>query len=170
MSLTPMRLCLLTKSGHRRTCLALTVVLVPLMACGRVSRPEELNAAKSPEQVVFARSDDDVVSGGLWIAPRRDAAKPLAIIWIHGWGVNFYQPSYIAIGRALAELGYPVIDVNTRMHDLGNIEAERSGKRVRGGGYWGLASGEPRDIAAWIDLAESNGFAHVVLAGHSAGW
>lgn len=63
-----------------------------------------------------------------------------------------------------------MIDGNTRMHDLGNVATRRGGRRVRGGGYWGVASEEPRDIAAWIDLAEANGFPRVVLAGHSAGW
>jgi dienelactone hydrolase len=139
-------------------------------ACGRWSCPEAIDPAKSPEQLVFARSQDDVVSGGVMFSPPRDSAKPVAIIWIHGWGVNFYEPSYIAIGRALAQQGYTVIDGNTRMHDLGNVEGRRGGKRIRGGGYWGVASDEPRDIAAWIELAEANGFTRVVLAGHSAGW
>lgn len=139
-----------------------------MTACG--SRPEAIDPPSSPEQVVFARSQDDVVNGGMLFVPPRDSAKPLAIIWIHGWGVNFYQPSYVAIGRALAQHGYPVIDGNTRMHDLGNVATRRGGKRIRGGGYWGVASEEPRDIAAWIDLAETNGFKRVVLAGHSAGW
>ena len=33
-----------------------------------------------------------------------------------------------------------------------------------------MASEEPRDIAAWIECAEANGFRRVVLVGHSAGW
>jgi pimeloyl-ACP methyl ester carboxylesterase len=149
---------------------AVVLVLVASLvtACG--SRPEAIDAAKSPEQIVFARSRDDVVSGGVLFSPPRESAKPLAVIWVHGWGVNFYQPSYVAIGRALAQQGYTVISGNTRMHDLGNVQTQRGGKRIRGGGYWGVASEEPRDIAAWIDLAETNGFKHVVLAGHSAGW
>lgn len=148
----------------------LTIVLIAslMTACG--SRPEAIDGAKSPEQVVFARSQDDVVSGGVWFSAPPDSAKTLAIIWIHGWGVNFYQPSYIAIGRALAQHGYTTIVGNTRMHDLGNVATWRRGKRIRGGGIWGVASEEPRDIAAWIDLAETNGFDRIVLAGHSAGW
>jgi pimeloyl-ACP methyl ester carboxylesterase len=146
------------------------IVLIASLGVACRSRPEAIDAAKSPEQVVFARSQDDVVSGGMMFSPPRDSAKPLAIIWIHGWGVNFYEPSYVAIGRALAQQGYAVIDGNTRMHDLGNVMARRGGKRIRGGGYWGVASEEPRDIAAWIDFAEANGFKRVVLAGHSAGW
>src|SRR4029078_4295634 len=59
---------------------------------------------------------------------------------------------------------------NTRMHDLGNVLGERNGKRLRGGGYWGVASDESRDLAAWIDVAEQKGLKKVVLVGHSAGW
>jgi pimeloyl-ACP methyl ester carboxylesterase len=55
------------------------------------------------------------------------------------------------------------------MRDLGNVEAWRDDKRVRGGGYWGVASKEVRDLAAWIDFAEGLGFKQAVLVGHSAG-
>ena len=74
------------------------------------------------------------------------------------------------IGRALAERGYTCITANTRMHDLGNVAGWRGEKRIRGGGYWGVASEEVRDLAAWIDFAEDRGFKKVVLVGHSAGW
>lgn len=53
--------------------------------------------------------------------------------------------------------------------DLGNVEAWRGDKRIRGGGYWGVASDQVRDIAAWVDFAEERGFKRVVLVGHSAG-
>lgn len=98
-------------------------------------------------------------------------SKPLAVIWVHGWGSNFYLPSYVGIGRALAALGYLTISVNTRMHDIGNVEKYTlTGNRVRGGGYWGITSEDARDIAAWIGYAEQLGYSHVVLVGHSAGW
>src|SRR5439155_1311276 len=113
---------------------------------------------------------DDIVNGGVIFTPPRESARPIAVIWIHGWGVNFYQPTYVNIGRALAERGYTCIAANTRMHDLANSLGERDGKRIRGGGYWGVASDEVRDLAAWIDFAEGRGFKKVVLVGHSAGW
>jgi pimeloyl-ACP methyl ester carboxylesterase len=56
------------------------------------------------------------------------------------------------------------------MHDLGTVAGHRWGKRIRGGGYWGVASEEVRDLAAWIDFAGNQGFKKVVLVGHSAGW
>jgi pimeloyl-ACP methyl ester carboxylesterase len=133
-------------------------------------RPENQRVGKFPEELVSVRSKDDIVSGGAIFSPPKDSAKPIAVIWIHGWGVNFYSPTYVGIGRALVERGYPCITANTRMHDLGNIAAWRGTKRIRGGGYWGVASEEVRDLAAWIDFAETRGFNKVVLVGHSAGW
>ncbi len=41
------------------------------------------------------------------------------MIWVHGWGVNFYSPTYVMVGRALAERGLTTVTVNTRMHDIG---------------------------------------------------
>lgn len=123
-----------------------------------------------PEELVYARANDDVINGGALFRPPKDMARPTAVIWVHGWGVNFHYPTYTMIGRRLAGHGLATIVVNTRMHDLGTVAAHRAGRRVRGGGYWGIPSEETRDIAAWIDVAEQFGFSSVVLAGHSAGW
>jgi len=137
----------------------------------RPVRPENQKPGKFPEQLVYVRSSDDVVSAGVMFSPPQSHSKRLAVIWVHGWGVNFYLPSYVGIGRALATLGYPTISVNTRMHDFGNVEKYSSaGTRVRGGGYWGITSEDARDIAAWIGYAEQLGYSRVVLVGHSAGW
>jgi pimeloyl-ACP methyl ester carboxylesterase len=134
-------------------------------------RPEEQKPGKFPEQVVFLRSTDDVVNGGVLFTAPKQSSKPLAIIWVHGWGANFYLPSYVGIGRALAERGFTTISVNTRMHDIGNVEKYTAmGKRVRGGGYWGVTSEDARDISAWIGFAEQLGYSRVALVGHSAGW
>jgi pimeloyl-ACP methyl ester carboxylesterase len=133
--------------------------------------PENQKPGKFPEQLVYVRSADDVVDGGVLFTSTSAPSKPLAIIWVHGWGANFYTPSYVGIGRALAERGFPTISVNTRMHDIGNVEKYTLlGKRVRGGGYWGITSEDARDIAAWIDYAQRLGYSRVVLVGHSAGW
>jgi pimeloyl-ACP methyl ester carboxylesterase len=125
--------------------------------------------ATLPEQLVFSKSSDDVLNAGLMFAPKKELAKPIAIIWVHGWGVNFYSPTYVSICRYLAADGYTCIDVNTRMHDLGNVEKYKGDQRIRGGGYWGIPSEEWKDIAAWVDFAEANGFKKVLLVGHSAG-
>ncbi|HEY1802416.1 MAG TPA: alpha/beta hydrolase [Terriglobales bacterium] len=70
----------------------------------------------------------------------------------------------------MASDGYTFILGNTRMHDIGCVLAEAAdGSVLRGGTLWGLPSKEPLDIAAWIDVAEKNEHASVVLVGHSAG-
>jgi hypothetical protein len=79
--------------------------------------------------------------------------------------VNFYYPTYVQTGRATAALGYTFISANTRMHDLGNVAGWRGGKRIRAGGYWGVANEEVRDLAAWVDFAEERGFRKVILVG-----
>jgi pimeloyl-ACP methyl ester carboxylesterase len=133
--------------------------------------PENQKPGKFPEQLVYVRAVDDVVDSGVLFTSPSSPSQPLAIIWVHGWGANFYTPSYVGIGRALAERGFPTISVNTRMHDIGNVEKYTLlGKRVRGGGYWGVTSEDARDIAAWIDYAQHLGYSHVILVGHTAGW
>jgi pimeloyl-ACP methyl ester carboxylesterase len=134
-------------------------------------RPEYQMPGKFPEELVYVRSTDDVVNAGVRFTPPKSFSKPIAIIWVHGWGANFYSPTYVGIGRALAGRGFTAISVNTRMHDIGNVEKYSfGGKRVRGGGYWGVTSQDAMDIAAWIDFAEHIGFSKVLLVGHSAGW
>src|SRR5438046_2684191 len=134
------------------------------------SHTPKLKPGQFPEELASVPSADDIVDGGAIFTPPKDSAKPIAVIWIHGWGVNFYQPTYVNIGRALAERGYTCITANTRMHDLGNVAGYRGGKRIRAGCYWGVASEEVRDLAAWIDFAGERGFKKVLLIGHSAGW
>jgi pimeloyl-ACP methyl ester carboxylesterase len=145
-----------------------------LFGQGAVPLLEKVNTpGKFPEQLVYVQSKDGIPNSGAIFTPPKNAAKPIAVIWIHGWGVNFYQPTYVMIARALAERGYSTITANTRMHDLGNvtwISTPTGDKRIRGGGYWGVASEQVRDIATWIDFAEDRGFKEVVLVGHSAGW
>jgi pimeloyl-ACP methyl ester carboxylesterase len=136
----------------------------------RGPRPLTVTVGHFPEQLVYVRSGDDVVNGGVMFMTSTTAAKPVAVMWIHGWGVNFYSPTYVMIGRALANRGVTAISVNTRMHDIGSVQQYIAGKRIRGGGYWGIPSEQVRDLDAWIDLAETLGFPRVVLVGHSAGW
>jgi dienelactone hydrolase len=158
----------------RRQIAAIATVIAVIGAAlpmGRSLAAEADNqkVGKFAEQIVQVQSKDDIADSGALFAPPKDVAKPIAVIWIHGWGVNFYSPTYVAISRALAKRGYTNITGNTRMHDLGNVEAWRGEKRIRGGGYWGVPSEEVRDLAAWIDFAEGLGFKQVVLVGHSAG-
>ena len=117
-------------SGNRLATLAVLILTAIAFLIWRTSapRPENQRAGKFPEQLVYVRSKDDIVNGGAIFTPPKDVAKPIAVIWIHGWGVNFYYPTYVGIGRALAERGYTSITGNTRMHDLGNVAAMARGQ------------------------------------------
>src|SRR4029453_3715558 len=84
----------------------------------------QASSPASTEELVYARAGDGIVSGGALFRPRDgSSAAHVAAIWIHGSGVNFYYPSYVKIARELAKRGLPTVVGNTRMHDLGNIEA-----------------------------------------------
>src|ERR1700682_6296165 len=48
--------------------------------------PENQKPGKFPEQLVYVRSADDVVDGGVLFTSTGSPSKPLAIIWVHGWG------------------------------------------------------------------------------------
>ncbi len=162
-----------TPTRRQLTAIAAVLALVGTafpLSQGSVHGAGKETAGKFAEELVYVRSKDAIVNGGAIFAPPKDSAKPIAVIWIHGWGVNFYQPTYVKIGRGIAERGYTCITANTRMHDLANVAGWRGEKRIRGGGYWGVASEEVRDLAAWIDFATDRGFKEVVLVGHSAGW
>ena len=126
-------------------------------------------APKVTEELAHVQTSDGITNGGAVFAPAVGSASPLAVIWIHGSQLNFYDPSYVKIARELAARGLTTITGNTRMHDLGNLAAVRGGERVRGGVYWGRHSEQVRDLAAWINFAIGRGFKGVVLAGHSAG-
>jgi dienelactone hydrolase len=149
---------------------ALLVALLAVMGSTRASAADNQEPRQFTEQLVYVQSQDEIVDAGALFLPPKDVAKPIAVIWIHGWGVNFYFPAYVQIGRALAQRGYATILANTRMHDIGNVETWQGDKKIRGGGYWGVPSERVRDLAAWIDFAEKQGFKKVVLVGHSDGW
>jgi len=121
------------------------------------------------EALVQARAEDGILNSGAMFSPANGSAKPIAVIWVHGNGVNFYSPTYLTIARELAMRGLTTITVNTRMHDLGNVAGYHGETRIRGGSYWGATSEQVRDLAGWIDFAKQRGFNRVVLVGHSAG-
>ena len=148
---------------------ALMVSSVALVVWRFAPRSVTVTSGQFPEELVYVRSSDDVVNGGVMFKPAANVAKPIAIIWMHGWGVNFYSPTYVNVGRRLAERGYTTVAINTRMHDIGTIE-KFGDKRVRGGGYWGVPSDEIKDVTAWVAFVQHQGFSKLVLVGHSAGW
>ena len=159
-----------TRHQVERIVAVIAAVLIAFQVQDLAAQSDNRTPVEFGEQVVHVQTKDDIVDSGALFIPPKDKAKPIAIIWIHGWGVNFYFPTYLGIGRALARRGYTTITANTRMHDIGNVEAWRGEKRVRGGGYWGVPSEQTQDLAAWVDFTERLGFKKVILVGHSDGW
>jgi pimeloyl-ACP methyl ester carboxylesterase len=158
------------RTSGARAIIAAFAVAAPALLPAQERIPERApTAAQGTEELVSVRAEDGIVDGGVVFTPPQGVAKRLAVIWIHGNGVNFYAPTYVNIGRELASRGVTTIVGNTRMHDLGNIAGFRGKTRIRGGSYWGLNSEQDRDLAAWIELAHQRGFDRVVLVGHSAG-
>ncbi len=145
---------------------ALALQLLIPYALGAQSVPP---VGASAEELVYARASDGVVNGGAFFAPAAGADKRIAVIWIHGTGINFYYPSYVNVARELAKRNLATIVGNTRMHDLGNTLAFRETANLRGGSYWGITTEQVRDLAAWVQFAKDRGFGRVVLVGHSAG-
>ncbi|HXJ45063.1 MAG TPA: hypothetical protein VNK47_00205 [Candidatus Dormibacteraeota bacterium] len=43
------------------------------------------------------RSEDDIVDTGVLFAPPKKDAKAIAVIWIHGWGVNFFNQAALVV-------------------------------------------------------------------------
>ncbi len=131
------------------------------------THPDHVSTAAT-EAIVIAATEDKLTQTGLVVTPSPQPAKPIAVVWVHGATANFYYPTYVAIARKMASMGYTFVLGNTRMHDIGCVLSDQ-GNSVRGGSLWGLPSKEPIDIAAWIDVTEKRGHSSVVLVGHSAG-
>jgi len=159
------------RSTARDVFLAVALVLTPpaALGCQAIGTRSAFATGDVSEELVYARADDGIVDAGALFSPRARPNKRIAVIWIHGSGVNFYYPSYVRAARELARRGLTTIVGNTRMHDLGNIAAFRESGPLRGGSYWGVTTDQVRDLAAWVQLAKDRGFERVVLVGHSAG-
>jgi pimeloyl-ACP methyl ester carboxylesterase len=126
------------------------------------------------EEIVFADSEDGWGQVGVLITPSGEPAPLTTIVWIHGGGCNFYVPTYIRIGRELAQRGYAFLSGNTRGHDMANLMFPAAyGADFgawRDGGTMFEDFGElALDIAAWLDWVSARGAQRIILAGHSLG-
>jgi len=136
------------------------------------------------EEIVYTTSEDGFLLEGLRIQPGSEPTidRPLAaIVLIHGNAGRFYDYPYVSVGRALAGAGHTVISANTRGHDISAFLWRAAGGRptpwespqgmpVGAGSGWDALAETSRDLAAWVDLAESEcATGKVVLVGHSSG-
>jgi hypothetical protein len=62
------------------------------------ARARDQKAGEIKERIVQVQSKDDVADAGALFTPPKIIAKPIAVIWIHGASLNFYSPTYLAIG------------------------------------------------------------------------
>ena len=121
------------------------------------------------EELVETKAADGVELAGAVIRPVGQA-KPIPVVWIHGFTGRYYEPHAIRIGRRLAERGYVFVTGNNRGHDFGAVlHVRATGEQRMGGAGWEKLDESPLDVAAWIDFAVALGFEQVVLVGHSLG-
>lgn len=113
-------------------------------------------------ELTFAKTEDGIVHGGALFRPAHARAAPIALVWVHGAGQNFYSPSYLRIGRAVTAAGYPFISVNTRGHDIAATVGWTAQSRVLRGSGWDRFDECPLDIASWIERAADLGWPRVI--------
>ncbi len=122
-------------------------------------------------ELVCARTQDGVLHSGAFFRPERQSRPVVAVLWVHGAARNFYYPSYLRIGSAVAARGHAFASGNTRGHDVGAVIRwdEALNRPVLGGAAWERFDEGALDIAAWIDRLSDLGYSRVVLVGHSMG-
>src|SRR4051812_22776955 len=121
------------------------------------------------EELVYTETDDGYLLEGAMFTPTTPTNKP-TVVWMHGFTGRFYEQHQVAIGRSLADRGYPFITGNNRGHHLGAyIVNLRGGEGLLGGGWWEDFAECRLDYSAWITFALSHGASRLVLAGHSLG-
>ena len=124
--------------------------------------------ADTTTTLVATETADGIQLHGLLIQPIASSLTP-AIIWIPGFGANFYFAPHLRLGQALAAQGSAVIVANTRGHDFGVMLDPKAGSPYLAGAAWERLEESPLDLAGWIAFALHYGFAGTVLAGHSLG-
>jgi pimeloyl-ACP methyl ester carboxylesterase len=125
-------------------------------------------SSDATKTLVATETADGIPLHGILIQPVKSMSK-LALVWIHGFGANFYFSAYLRLGQALAAHHYAFLVGNTRGHDFGVMLEPRGRPPYLGGAAWERLEESPLDLAAWIDFALGCGFAGIVLGGHSLG-
>ncbi len=128
-----------------------------------------------PAEIVRVGTEDDITLTGMVIRPTGGDAKPLPIVWIHGYTGNFHEDTTCRMGPELASRGFTFIAGDNRGHDFGVVlrknGPESHGQETwLGGAGWEKFSESPYDVDAWIRFATAElGFPGVILLGHSYG-
>lgn len=119
-------------------------------------------------KLVSVETGDGVRLDGILRLPEQGRSTRLgidAVIFHHGVGGNFYNPSFVnEIGDALLAEGCTVLRVNNRGHDL-----VYNSPRGRLGAAFETVDDCRHDWRAWLDFAQGLGYERIALWGHSLG-
>src|SRR5262245_57090572 len=105
------------------------------------------------EEFVGTETEDGLRLDGAVIRPAGVEAKPLAVVWIHGFTGRFYERFIVTIGREFAGYGYTLVTGDNRGHHCGATMDRKDGRPMLAGGWWEQLDESPYDVAAWIDFA-----------------
>ncbi len=119
------------------------------------------------ERLITATTEDGLELDGVLIQPG-EQRQPV-LVWVHGFGANFYLAPYLGLARALAARGVASAVVNTRGHDLATLLQPQGGPPYWGGAAWEKLEDSPYDLDAWVAAMVAAGEAGVALVGHSLG-
>ncbi len=109
---------------------------------------------------VTVDTEDGHTWDGLVLVPRRGgdpARRRLGVIVVHGSVGNYITGVPRRVSHGLAQAGFTVLSVNTRMANFGVFFGD------------GLMHRTPLDLDAWIGLARRMGHHRLVLLGYSLG-
>lgn len=117
------------------------------------------------ELVSVEASDGVRLDGTFSRADKEPALGVDLVIFHHGRGTNFYNPSMAQVlTESLVNEGCSVLRVNNRGHD----HAYQTRQGWLGSAYE-IVDDFHRDSAAWLDFAEVAGFERILVWGHSLG-
>jgi pimeloyl-ACP methyl ester carboxylesterase len=116
------------------------------------------------EICTFKTSDNERLHGAL-LTPT-DRPSDLALVFVHGVGMNFYLPPLFGFGQELAARGYHCFVINTRGHDW----ISRGGNLTRfGGSAYENLDDCLLDLDGALSLLANRRYCRFVLIGHSLG-
>jgi len=124
-------------------------------------------------ELVRSLTEDGLELQGLFCPPAAAENNGIALLHIHGFTGNFYEPRFVDyIAERIVERGCSFLTVNTRGHDYlsGFIKNTASGLTyVRIGAAYEILEECILDIKAWIDFLQGRGYSRVILEGESLG-
>jgi pimeloyl-ACP methyl ester carboxylesterase len=115
------------------------------------------------------KTKDGLVLEGFLVRPKN--AK-LCIIYVHGWGGNFYRELAVGLARGMSKRGIAIFSINTRGHDTVALITRMIGRKrasFNGGVELEKFEDSALDIEGAIDGLKRLGFKKFVLCGHSTG-